>query len=52
MKQYINSLIFSILIIFMTAVPSISAEKADAPKTDAAPMSHYINVTYFHTTAR
>ena len=34
------------------ALPAVSAEKAEAAKTDAAPMSHYLSVTYFHTTAR
>lgn len=48
-KRHMVSLVF---FIFMTALPSFSADKADAPKPDATPMSHYISATYFHTTAR
>ena len=52
MKKYIYSLVYTILIVFMTVLPGISAEKAEATKTDAEPMPHYISATYFHTTAR
>jgi hypothetical protein len=35
------------------SIQSVSAaDVAEMPKTDAAPMSHYVSVTYFHTTAR
>jgi hypothetical protein len=52
MKKYIYSLVFTILIVFVTVLPGLSAEKAEATKTDAEPMPHYISATYFHTTAR
>jgi hypothetical protein len=52
MKQYINSLILTILVIFMTALPSFSAEKAETPKIDVKAAAHHISVTYFYTTAR
>lgn len=51
-KQHMFSLVFIVLVIFMTAVPVFSADKADAPKPDVTPMSHYISATYFYTTAR
>jgi hypothetical protein len=47
--------VFIWLIFFMLifSIQSVSAaDVAEMPKTDAAPMSHYVSVTYFHTTAR
>ncbi len=52
MKKYIYSLVFMVFIVFMTVLPGISAEEAEAIKTNAEPMPRYISATYFHTTAR
>ncbi len=52
MKHPILSVISFILVMFMTALPGISAETAEAPKTAAEPASHSIVVTYFYTTVR
>lgn len=51
-KKHMYSLVSFILVVFMTALPGVSAEKAEAPKPNAEPMSHSIVVTYFYTTAR
>jgi hypothetical protein len=51
-KQHMYSFVSFILILFMITVPGVSADVVEAPQADVAPMSHSINVTYFHTTAR
>lgn len=45
-KKYIYSLVFTVLIVFMTVLPGISAEEA------VKPAAHQIVATYFYTTAR
>ncbi len=52
MKKYIYSLVFTILIVFVTVLPGISAEESEETKNDVEPMPHYISATYFHTTFR
>ena len=52
MKKYIYSLVFTVLIVFMTVLPGISAEEAVKPAADVKPAAHQIIATYFYTTAR
>jgi len=51
-KQYIYSLIFFILILFVITVSNVSADMVGTSKIGAKGPSHNIVVTYFHNTFR